>query len=76
VIDFAELLAWFTAGRKTLAILDPAIDTSTPSGRLVANVFAAVAEGEADVIADRTSAGITSQASSRADQHAPPLRDR
>jgi DNA invertase Pin-like site-specific DNA recombinase len=54
VIDFAEVLAWFTSGGKTLAILDPAIDTSTSSGRLVANVFAAVAEWEADVIADRT----------------------
>jgi DNA invertase Pin-like site-specific DNA recombinase len=54
VIDFAEVLVWFTSGAKTLSILDPAIDTSTSSGRLVANVFAAVAEWEADVIADRT----------------------
>jgi len=61
VIDFAELLAWFTAGQRTLAILDPAIDTSTSSGRLVANVFAAVAEWEADVIADRTSAALAAK---------------
>jgi len=67
VIDFAELLAWFTAGQRTLAILDPAIDTSTSSGRLVANVFAAVAEWEADVIADRTSAAL---AAKRAQGHA------
>jgi DNA invertase Pin-like site-specific DNA recombinase len=55
VIDFASLLAWFTAGDKVLAILDPAIDTSSPSGGLVANVFAAVAQWEADVNADRAS---------------------
>ena len=54
VIDFAELLEWFTAAGRALVILDPAIDTSTASGRLVANVFAAVAEWEADTIADRT----------------------
>jgi DNA invertase Pin-like site-specific DNA recombinase len=64
VIDFAELLAWFTAGDKVLAILDPAIDTSTPSGRLVANVFAAVAEWEADVIADRTSQALQAKRAS------------
>jgi DNA invertase Pin-like site-specific DNA recombinase len=64
VIDFAQLLAWFTAGEKVLAILDPAIDTSTPSGRLVANVFAAVAEWEADVISDRTSQALQAKRAS------------
>jgi DNA invertase Pin-like site-specific DNA recombinase len=64
VIDFAELLAWFTAAQKTLAILDPAIDTSTASGRLVANVFAAVAEWEADGIADRSSAALQAKRAS------------
>jgi hypothetical protein len=52
---FAELLAWFTAGGKTLAILDPSLDTSTPSGRLIANIFASVAEWETDTIAARSS---------------------
>lgn len=36
----------------------PPLDTSTPSGRLVANAFSAVAEWEGDVIADRTSAAL------------------
>jgi DNA invertase Pin-like site-specific DNA recombinase len=58
VVDFAGLLDWFTKADRALAILDPAIDTTTPSGRLVANVFSAVAEWEADVIADRTSAAL------------------
>jgi DNA invertase Pin-like site-specific DNA recombinase len=55
VRDFSALLDWFLSGGKELAIFDPAIDTSTPSGRLVANVLASVAEWEAAVIADRTS---------------------
>lgn len=54
VIDFATLLAWFGEAGASLVILDPAIDTTTPSGRLVANVFASVAEWEADTIAQRT----------------------
>lgn len=61
VIDFSTLLAWFGDAGATLAILDPAIDTSTPSGRLVANVFAAVAEWEADVIGERTGAALAAK---------------
>lgn len=64
VIDFASLLAWFGAGENVLAILDPAIDTSSPSGRLVANVFAAVAEWEGDVISERTSAALEAKRAS------------
>ena len=64
VIDFSTLLGWFVAADATLAVLDPAIDTSTPSGRLVANVFAAVAEWEADVIAERTSAALQAKRAS------------
>jgi DNA invertase Pin-like site-specific DNA recombinase len=55
VQDFSQLMSWFVAGEKMLVILDPAIDTSTPNGRLVANVLASVAEWERDVIAGRTS---------------------
>lgn len=54
VMDFAQLLNWFADARATLVVMDPAIDTSTTSGRLVANVFSAVSEWERDVIADRT----------------------
>jgi DNA invertase Pin-like site-specific DNA recombinase len=54
VIDFATLLAWFEQSQATLMILDPAIDTASPSGRLVANVFASVGQWEAEVIAERT----------------------
>jgi DNA invertase Pin-like site-specific DNA recombinase len=54
VVDFGTLLAWFTEAKAALVILDPAIDTTTAAGRLVANVFASVAEWEADTITERT----------------------
>lgn len=58
VVDFGLLLEWFTEASATLVALDLAIDTSTPGGRLVANVFASVAEWERDTIAARTRAGL------------------
>lgn len=38
--------------------LTESIDTSTPAGRLMANVFASLAEFEADLIRERTMAGL------------------
>lgn len=58
VVDFGLLLEWFTELDATLIALDLSIDTSTPGGRLVANVFASVAEWERDTIAARTAAGL------------------
>lgn len=58
VVDFGLLLEWFGDVDATLVALDLAIDTSTPGGRLVANVFASVAEWERDVIAARTRDGL------------------
>ena len=59
VHDFAGLLEWFqTETQATLVALDVGIDTSTPGGRLVANVFASVAEWERDTIAQRTRDGL------------------
>ena len=54
VADFAVLLEWFTAAGATFRALDLGIDTSTPGGRLVANVFASVAEWERETIGQRT----------------------
>src|SRR5262245_43400845 len=41
-----------------LIVLDQAIDTTTPSGRLLFHVLAAIAEFERDLIRDRVIAGI------------------
>lgn len=59
VIDFGELLVWFREEtRATLVALDLGVDTSTAAGELVANVFAAVAQWERSVIAERTRAAL------------------
>lgn len=58
VADFAALLEWFTDAGAALVALDIGIDTSTPGGRLIGNVFASVAEWERETIAARTRAGL------------------
>jgi DNA invertase Pin-like site-specific DNA recombinase len=58
VVDFGVLLEWCDASGVALVALDLGLDTSTPGGRLVANVFAAVAEWERDTIAARTRDGL------------------
>lgn len=54
VQDFAGLLATARRQKWGVVALDLGVDTTTPSGRLVAHVLAAVAEWERDVIAQRT----------------------
>ncbi len=41
-----------------LVVLDQGIDTSTPAGRLLFNVLAAIGEFEGDLIRERTKAGL------------------
>lgn len=53
-LGFAELLAMATRGGWSLIALDLGVDTTTSSGRLIANVMAAVAEWERDAIRTRT----------------------
>jgi DNA invertase Pin-like site-specific DNA recombinase len=48
---------WPTAGIGFRS-LQEAIDTTTPGGKLVFHVFAALAEFERDLIRERTSAGL------------------
>ena len=55
VIDFALLLEWFESADARLVALDFDLDTSTPGGRLVATLFAAIAEWERGIISQRTS---------------------
>lgn len=52
--DFAGLMAESQRQGWGLVAMDVAVDTSTPSGMLVANVMASVAAWEADTIAART----------------------
>lgn len=58
VVDFATLLDWFEEAEATLVALDLGIDTSSPGGRLVANVFASVAEWERAQTSVRTKEGL------------------
>jgi DNA invertase Pin-like site-specific DNA recombinase len=52
--DFARLLDRLGRRDAAFVALDLGVDTSTPGGRLVANVIASVAEWERDVISQRT----------------------
>lgn len=54
VADFGTLLEWFSEAGAVFSALDLGIDTSTPGGELVANVFASVAQWERKMIAART----------------------
>ncbi len=54
LLDFAGLMARSQAEGWALVALDVDVDTTTPSGRLVANVMASVAEWERETIGART----------------------
>lgn len=58
VQDFANLLSDAKKQRWSLTALDIGMDTSTSGGELMANVMAAVAQWERDVISERTSAAL------------------
>lgn len=53
--DFAELMARARKGGWALVALDLGVDTSTPSGEMVAGVMASVAQWETRIISQRTS---------------------
>jgi DNA invertase Pin-like site-specific DNA recombinase len=52
--DLTALLDWTTRGQVGLVALDPDVDTTTPGGRMVVQVFATVAEWERGIISERT----------------------
>jgi DNA invertase Pin-like site-specific DNA recombinase len=58
VHDFSGLLGLANARRWSVVAIDLGVDTSTPTGRLVANVMMSVAEWEREVIGERTSAAM------------------
>ncbi|MEV8265645.1 recombinase family protein [Microbacterium sp. NPDC077057] len=77
VPDFAGVLELARARRWSLVAIDLGVDTSTPTGELIANVMMSVAQWERRVIGERTSAAM--QAAARQGKHmgrvAAPLPD-
>lgn len=58
LLDFATLMDQAHREGWELVVLDLALDTTTPSGRLMANIMAAFAEYERQLIGQRTSAAL------------------
>lgn len=67
VHDFSGILKMAAARRWAVVAIDLGVDTSTPTGKLVANVMMSVAEWEREVIGERTSAAM--QAAKRQGRH-------
>ena len=58
VIHLSQVTERFQAENIDLLVIDQAIDTSTPTGRLMFNMLAAIAEFETDLRAERQLEGI------------------
>lgn len=54
VYDFSSLMASATKHEWEIVLLEPSVDTTTPHGKFTANIFAAVAELERELISQRT----------------------
>lgn len=67
VVDFAGVLELARARRWALVAIDLGVDTSSPTGELVANVMMSVAQWERRVIGERTAAAMA--AAKRAGRH-------
>ncbi|WP_346923127.1 recombinase family protein [Glutamicibacter creatinolyticus] len=67
VVDFAGVLELARARHWALVTIDLGVDTSSPTGELVANLMMSVAQWERRVIGERTSAAM--QAAKRAGRH-------
>ncbi|MDC9499828.1 MULTISPECIES: recombinase family protein [unclassified Pseudoalteromonas] len=58
VIHLSQVAERFQAENIDLVVIDQAIDTSTPTGRLMFNMLAAIAEFETDLRSERQLEGI------------------
>jgi DNA invertase Pin-like site-specific DNA recombinase len=58
VLDLTQITREIEAKHVDLIVLDQAIDTSSPTGRLLFHMIAAIGEFERDLIKDRAADGI------------------
>lgn len=58
VSDFAAILARSNSERWELNVCDLGVDTTTPSGKMVAQIMMVLAEWEREIIGDRTKAAL------------------
>ena len=58
VNDLSDLTKHMEEKKVDLVVLDQAIDTSTPTGRLLFHMLAAIGEFERDLIKERSAEGI------------------
>lgn len=61
LIDFAGLVDRATRGGWSIVSLDPSVDLTTPSGRLLANVMMSFSAFEREVIGQRTREGLAAK---------------
>ena len=58
VLDLTQITAEIAAKKVDLVVLDQAIDTATPTGRLLFHMLGALAEFERELIRERAAEGI------------------
>ena len=58
VLDLSQITAEIAAKKVDLVVLDQAIDTGSPTGRLLFHMLAAIGEFERDLIKERAAEGI------------------
>lgn len=76
VVDFGELLEWLDEAQATLVALDVNVDTSTPGGRMIAQIIVVIAEWERETIAARTKAGLAAKRAQGKPTGRPSVADR
>jgi DNA invertase Pin-like site-specific DNA recombinase len=58
VPDFSSIIERSRSKGWALDVVDPGVDTSTPNGKMVAQILMVLAEWEREIIAQRTKAGL------------------
>lgn len=58
VLDLTQIVREMAGKRVDLVVLDQAIDTTSPTGRLLFHVLASIGEFERELIKERASDGI------------------